>query len=127
VIVGVLVGSDLLAGGLGAMAGRGVRDGVMAALWNAIAGYMSWYPLVLIGYHAFSGTAGQDRAVRAEGTYQDFARSGMGDLKAFVLQDLFGAGFDHLILGTVLALLFGSAAAATVALMRRPGQGGGAA
>ncbi|MFI5896181.1 hypothetical protein ACIA5D_39380 [Actinoplanes sp. NPDC051513] len=54
------------------------------------------------------------RVWRAEGIYDDFARSGMSDLPAFVLQDFWGAGFFHLLAGLVLAAVFGSATAALV-------------
>ena len=42
----------------------------------------------------------------------------MTDIKAFALQDLFGAGFYHLLLGGAIALLFGSAAAGSTVLLR---------
>jgi hypothetical protein len=119
VIVGVLVASSLVAGAVGAHRTGRWRDGVAAALWNAMAEYMTWYPFVLIAYHAYRGTAAQDRALRAEGTYEDFAASGMADFKAFVVQDLFGAGFYHLVAGVLLAALLGSAAAGVAVLARR--------
>ncbi|HKS98827.1 MAG TPA: hypothetical protein VJT31_04785 [Rugosimonospora sp.] len=110
-IVGTLVAGGLLAGGVAAYRAGGFRAGLAGALWGAMATYMVWYPLVLITYHAFDGTAAQARALRAEGSYDDFARSGMADFHAFVLQDMFGAGFFHLILNAAIALVFGSLAA----------------
>src|SRR5262245_9781741 len=50
-ILGALVAASLVTGCLGALGGRGFGAGVSAALWNAIAGYLVWYPFVLIGYH----------------------------------------------------------------------------
>jgi hypothetical protein len=50
----------------------------------------------------------QEQVLAAEGTYTDFARSGMSDLSAFVMEDFLGAGFFHLILGLMLAVILGT-------------------
>jgi hypothetical protein len=119
-IVAALAGAALLAGGLGAHRGRGFRAGLSSALWTAIAEYLVWYPVVLLIHHTYHGTAAETRALRAEGTYDEFARSRMTDFRAFVVQDLFGAGFYHLIADVILALALGSAAAGLTTLARRP-------
>jgi hypothetical protein len=53
------------------------------------------------------GSSLQDRFFRTEGTYQDFARSGGGDFGAFVIGDLFGGAFFHLLLGGLAGALLG--------------------
>ena len=111
-IVAAIVASACVAGAVGARRGGSWRAGLVSAVWNAIAEYLVWYPPILIAYYAFSGTAAQDRVFRAEGFYDDFHRSGMTDLHAFVMQDFLGAGLFHLLAGMVIAVVFGSAAAA---------------
>ena len=58
-----------------------------------------------------AGDGAADRVLRAEGTYDDFHRSGLSSLEAFVLQDFWGAGFFHLLAALLLAVLFGLPAA----------------
>src|SRR5437763_524572 len=87
-----------------------------AALSPALIGYLGWYPTVWLSYLASYGGTAYDRALRAEGEYDDFHRSGMPDFTAFLLRDFLGAGFYHLLLGILLALAVGSGAAATGAL-----------
>jgi hypothetical protein len=60
-----------------------------------------------------------ERVWRAEGTYDDFARSGMSDIRAFVVQDFWGAGFFHLLAGLVLAGILGGATALAVRVCQR--------
>ena len=67
----------------------------------------------------FIGSPALDRVLRAEGAYDDFHRSGMTDLKAFVLQDLFGAGPFHPLAGLLLATACGSIGAALALTVRR--------
>jgi hypothetical protein len=45
--------------------------------------------------------------LRAEGDYEDFARSGMSDFNAFIMEDFMGATFFHLLLGLVVAAVLG--------------------
>jgi len=111
VIVAALVASHLVAGYLGARRAGGVGNGIRAALWNAVTEYLLWYPFVLGSYVLAAGSAASDRVMLAEGTIDDFHRSGMTSLDAFALQDLWGAGFFHLLAAMVLALLFGAPAA----------------
>ena len=118
VIVTAIVASACVAGAVGAQRGGSWRAGLVSAVWNAIAEYLVWYPGVLVSYYAFSGTAAGHRVVYAEGTLDDFHRSGMTDFPAFVLQDFFGAGLFHLLAGLVIAALFGSAAAALARAVR---------
>jgi hypothetical protein len=102
-----------------AYAVSGAVAGTRAAWWTALVGFLVWYPTLWLSYLASYGSVAYDRALRAEGEYDDFHRSGMPDFTAFLLRDFLGAGFYHLLLGVVLALGIGSGAAGTVTLTRR--------
>lgn len=119
VIVAALVIAACVAGAWGARRSSTLRGGMTAAVWAAIVEYLVWYPAVLIAYYAFYDTPALERVLRAEGVYEDMQRSGMTDVKAFVIQDFYGAGFFHLLAGVVLALLFGTGAAALTTRIRR--------
>ena len=119
VIVGGLVLANVLAGVLGVRRTGTVRGGVTAAVYCAITEYLVWYPSVLICYYAFHGSGQLDRVWRAEGVYDDFARSGMTDIRAFVLQDFWGAGFFHLVAGLIIAGVFGTLAALLARVLGR--------
>jgi hypothetical protein len=45
--------------------------------------------------------------LRAEGDYEDFARSGLSDFNAFIMEDFMGATFFHLLLGPLVAAILG--------------------
>jgi asparagine N-glycosylation enzyme membrane subunit Stt3 len=81
----------------------------MAGAATAIIGSLIWYIAVLVSFYLFFGTDSQARVFRAEGEYEDFRRSGMADFSTFVMEDFFGAGFFHLLLGPVLAAMLASA------------------
>jgi hypothetical protein len=116
-IVAGLVLGNIVAAATAAARLRSVRAGVTAAVYCAIVEYLVWYPAVLICYYVFRTSEAVERVWRAEGTYDDFARSGMTDIRAFVLQDFWGAGFFHLLAGLVIAGVFGTSAALAA---RRP-------
>lgn len=125
VIVAGLVASNVIAAAIATARLRSLRGGFAAAAYNAITEYLVWYPSVLICYYVFRDSPVTGRVWRAEGTYDDFARSGMTNLRAFVLQDFWGAGFFHLIAGLVLAGIFGTATAAVVRAGQRRAAGAG--
>ena len=54
------------------------------------------------------GTTFQEQFFRTEGTYDDFARSGISDFRTFIMGDLFGGAFFHLLLGGLAGALLGS-------------------
>jgi hypothetical protein len=117
--LGVPVEAVIL-GGMGlAYVVAGALAGIRAALWTALVGYLVWYPSIWLSYLASYGSAAFDRALRAEGEYDDFHRSGLTDFTSFLLRDCLGAGFYHLLFGVLLALVAGSGAAGIVALARR--------
>jgi hypothetical protein len=108
-VVGVLVVSFAVAGALA---------GTWAALRTALVGYLVWYPTIWITYLIGDGSAAFDRVLRAEGDYDDFARSGFTDFHAFLVRDFLGAGFYHLVFAVALALAFGRTGAALADLLR---------
>jgi hypothetical protein len=84
------------------------RNGVFTAIVSAMIGSIIWLIAVLAIFYLFYGTQRQIQVFRAEGTYEDFARSGMTNFDAFLMQDFWGAGFFHSILLPVLASILGS-------------------
>jgi hypothetical protein len=97
-----------VAGVRGAQKTELIGLGVLTALWSALIGSLVWFNVVLIIHYLFSGTPQQAQVLHAEGTYADYQRSGMHDFGAFVMQDLLGAGFFHLLLSPVLAVILGA-------------------
>ena len=85
-----------------------VRSGILTAILSAMLSALIWLITILIMFYVFQGTDRQAQVFRAEGTYEDFARSGMADFNPFVMEDLLGGGFFHLILGPILAAILGS-------------------
>lgn len=84
-----------------------VRQGVWTAIGSAMIGSLIWFIAVLIIFYTFRGTSQQAQVFRAEGNYEDFARSGMTDFDTFIMEDFMGAGFFHLLLGPLITLLLG--------------------
>ena len=62
---------------------------------------------LLSTYYAFMGTARQEQVLTADQVFEDFKRSGMTDLRAFIMQDYLGGVFFHLLLGLIVAGLLG--------------------
>jgi hypothetical protein len=58
-------------------------------------------------FYAFRGTAQQAEVLRAEGDFEDFRRSGLADMDVFVMGDMLGAGFYHLLLSPVFGAILG--------------------
>lgn len=81
---------------------------MLTAMWCALIASLIWFTVVLLVYYLFHGTDRQSLILQAEGDMEDFKRSGMSDLDAFVMQDFWGAGFFHLLLGPVVAGILGT-------------------
>jgi hypothetical protein len=96
------------AGGWLTLRGQRLRDGVLGAVMTALISSLIWCLFIFALYYLFAGTARQAAVFRAEGTYDDFQRSGMTDLNAFIMEDFLGASFFHLLLGPLLASALGS-------------------
>ncbi len=86
---------------------RLLKESGFAGLLAGIVGSLIWYASVLLVFHLFWGTAQQTQVFQAEGNFADFAQSGMKDFSAFIIQDFFGAGFFHLILGGIVGFMMG--------------------
>lgn len=84
------------------------RNGLLAAVWSAIVASMIWFLAVLFVFYLFNGTPQQIQVFQAEGNDVDFARSGLADLNAFLMEDFMGAGFYHSLLLPALAAILGS-------------------
>ncbi|HEX7432388.1 MAG TPA: hypothetical protein VF326_01925 [Anaerolineaceae bacterium] len=82
--------------------------GLTAALWYVLADQLIWFTVEFSSYYLFSRTAVGTVFIHEE-MYADFVRSGGHNFQTFVIGDFFGAGFFHLLLiGLVAVLLVGS-------------------
>ncbi len=108
-----------LAGGVLAWRTGRLRPALAGGLWTALIAPLIWYAVVLATFYLFRGTPAQEAVLRAEGDYEDFARSGMSDFNVFAMQDFLGAGFYHLLLSPVFGLVLGGLGAAPALLLRR--------
>jgi len=97
-----------VAGFVGACATRSAWSGVLTAVWSAMIGSLIWFVLLLVTYYAFLGTDYEARFLETDQVIADFERSGMNDLRAFIVQDYLGGGFFHLLLGPLLAFALGA-------------------
>ncbi len=98
----------LMAGVSAAYQTRRTRDGTLAALSSALISSLIWFIAALAIYYLFRGTPQQAQVFKAEGNFEDFARSGLGDFDAWVMEDFLGAGFYHLLLGPLIAAVLGT-------------------
>jgi hypothetical protein len=93
---------------------RSVGAGSTAAVATAMISSLIWFIAVLTTFYCYYGSPRQELVFRAEGNYEDFARSGMTDFSAFTMEDFFGAGFYHLLLGPFVAAALGAVAGSLV-------------
>lgn len=84
-----------------------LKGSAQAGLLTGMMGSLIWYGIVLLVFHLFFGSAQQAQVFQAEGNLEDFTRSGLADFTTFIVQDFFGAGFFHLLLGMILGAMFG--------------------
>ena len=110
-----------LAGGLIAMRTRRLRPALAGGAWTGMIGALIWYVVVLAAFCALRGSAAQDAVFRAEGNYEDFARSGLRDFQVFVVQDVLGAGFFHLLLSPIFGVMLGALGGGVGLLIPRRG------
>ncbi|MBA3947868.1 MAG: hypothetical protein H0X37_25355 [Herpetosiphonaceae bacterium] len=97
-----------LAGVVSARQTQSIRRAILTALSSAMLSALIWLIVVLATFYLFRGTSQQAQVFRAEGNYEDFARSGMHDFNAFILEDFMGAAFFHLLLGPIIAAILGT-------------------
>ncbi len=92
---------------LAAFRSRSIWNGVWASVACAFIASLVWVIATLAVFYAFRGSPRQIMVLRAEGDYEDFARSGMNDFNAFIMEDFMGAAFFHLSLGLLVAAALG--------------------
>lgn len=100
-----------------------IRSGIVTAILSAMISALIWLIAVLVIFYVFRGTDRQTQVLIAEGTFEDIARSGMTDFNAFVMEDLLGGGFFHLLLGPIVATILGGIGGITgkgIAKIRKP-------
>ncbi len=81
---------------------------VLTSFWCGMVSSLIWLCAVLLVFYLFHDTSQQMAVLQAEGDFEDFKRSGMIDLNAFIIQDFWGAGFFHLLLSPIVATILGS-------------------
>jgi len=108
VMVAVVFGLWLVAGIVAAARTGRIRDAVFSSTLSAEIGSLANVGFILASYYVLRGSALQEQFFRTEGTYDDFARSGGVDFGAFVVGDLFGGAFFHLLLGGLFGVLLGA-------------------
>jgi hypothetical protein len=106
----------VLAGFKGGRETGRVWHGVLTAIWSTMIGSLIWVGSLLSACYAFMGTARQGQVLAADQVVEDFKRSGMTDLRAFIMQDYLGGVFFHLLLGLIVAGILGTMGA----LMSKP-------
>jgi hypothetical protein len=106
------------AGAFAANRYQSVWAGTIAATATAMISSLIWFIAALTTFYCLYGSPRQELVFRAEGNYDDFARSGMADFHTFVMEDFFGAGFYHLVLGPLIAAVLGAVAGCIVLLFR---------
>ena len=84
-----------------------LRNALLSSVASAFIASLLWVIIVLAVFYIFRGSAQQALVLRAEGDYEDFARSGLSDFNAFIMEDFMGATFFHLLLGPMVAAVLG--------------------
>lgn len=107
-MVAIVFALWFLSGAVAARLTGRIRDAVLSSTLSAQIGSLANVGAILTTYYVLRGSSLQDRFFRTEGTYQDFVRSGSGDFGAFVIGDLFGGAFFHLLLGGLAGALLGT-------------------
>jgi hypothetical protein len=86
---------------------KGIKHGILVAIVSAMLSSIIWLICTLITFYLFRRTVRQELVFRAEGNFEDFAKSGMNDFNTFVMEDFLGAGFFHLFLTPFVAAILG--------------------
>jgi uncharacterized membrane protein len=97
-----------LSGLLSVVATQKYFSSVLTSFWCSLISSLIWLCVVLLVFYLLHGTNQHISVFKAEGDYEDFKRSGMTDFDAFIMQDFWGAGFFHLLLSPIVAVILGS-------------------
>ncbi len=90
-----------------ALRSRSLNNAVLTSVASAFIASLIWVITLLAVFYAFRGSGRHALVLRAEGDYNDFARSGTSDFNAFIMEDFMGATFFHLLLGLIVAAALG--------------------
>ena len=93
---------------IAALRSRSLKNAVLTSVVSAFIASLVWVITVLAVFYLFRGSPPQALVSRAEGDYDDFARSGMSNFDAFIMEDFMGATFFHLLLGLIVAAVLGA-------------------
>jgi hypothetical protein len=88
--------------------GRSIKKGLGVAVMTSMLSAVAWLVGVLLVFYLLRGSPRQALVLAAEGNFEDFARSGMSDLNTFLMEDFLGAGFFHLLLAPLVAVVLGT-------------------
>jgi hypothetical protein len=83
-----------------------LTSGITTALWCVLTALLIWFCVEFAAYLLFSSTPSGAAFIHEE-MQADYIRSGATDYQAFALSDFFGAGFFHLLLGLIIAMILG--------------------
>lgn len=97
----------LVSGFIGGRQTGNFSSGITTALWCVLIALLIWFFVEFAAYLIFSNTPAGAAFIRDE-MQADYLRSGATDYQAFALSDFFGAGFFHLTLGLIFAVILGS-------------------
>jgi|GEM_PF-3716633 hypothetical protein len=81
------------------------KQTILSVIISAMIASVLWLITVLLIFYLFRGTHRQEIVLQAEGSYQDFANSGMKSFDVFIMEDFYGATFFHLLLVPLLATI----------------------
>jgi hypothetical protein len=84
-----------------------LKNAMLSSVVTAFIASLIWVICLLAVFYAFHGSARQTLVLRAEGDYDDFTRSGMSDFNTFIMEDIMGATFFHLLLGPLVGAVLG--------------------
>jgi hypothetical protein len=102
-----------------ASCGRPLGNAIRAAALAAVISSLIWCLVLLSTFYAYEGTSAQTAVLIAEGDPEDFIRSGMSDYRTFLIEDIFGATFFHLLLGPIIAAVLGLISTLPIVAFRR--------
>jgi hypothetical protein len=97
----------IISGALAYRENRSLLHSTQAGLLTGLISSLIWFGVLLLVMNWFWGSSRQAQVFMSEGEGYDFIQSGMASFTTFVVQDYFGAGFFHIILGAILGVFLG--------------------
>jgi hypothetical protein len=99
-----------VAGLVGQQVSERLRIAVLSATLAGMIGSLCNVMALLVSYYLLRNSPAQERFFFAEGSHADFARNGTGDFTTWIIGDMFGGAFFHLVLGALIAAALGAMA-----------------